>query len=96
MPHKPLEFKVKLLIMCFILYLKDGLCFDEKKFTSFFFLFVIVIDVWWQNYCARALNLQNFAIWALSQTCNALGNEHNWCVWKNTLQKMQQVITSTN
>ena len=36
MPRKPLEFKVKLLIMCFILYLKDGLCFDEKKFTSFF------------------------------------------------------------
>ena len=24
MPRKPLEFKVKLLIMCFILYLKDG------------------------------------------------------------------------
>ena len=75
-PRKPLEFKVKLLIVCFILYLKNGLCFDEKKFTCFF-SFVIVIDVWWRNYGARALNLLNFVIRVLCQTCSASGCERN-------------------
>nr|KYP59271.1 hypothetical protein KK1_014703 [Cajanus cajan] len=47
----------------------------------------VMPDQWWESYGCGAPNLQKLAIRVLSQTCSALGCEHNWSVFEHIHSK---------
>ena len=60
---------------------------------KWFFNFLILADLWWEDYGATTPNLQKLAIRILSQPCSAFGCERNWSTFQNIHTKKCNRLT---